>query len=94
MAIARILILANPDSGQVAQAMWWVGGLRRLCGGWLVKSHFTSPLDCQLESGQSQSVRAECGNNLLLDTFWESRNFLVKWYNSHGPLERGAMEKN
>ena len=34
-------------------------------GGWLVKSNFTSPLDCQLESGQSQSVRVECGKKCL-----------------------------
>ena len=26
------------------------------------KMDFTSPLDCQLESGQSQSVTVECGN--------------------------------
>ena len=32
--------------GIVAPAMWWVGWLRRLCGGgWFVKSDFISPLD-------------------------------------------------
>jgi len=35
----------------------------RVVGWRLVKSHFTSPLDFQLESGQSQSVRVKCGKN-------------------------------
>ena len=33
------------------------------------------------------SSNIQCGNNLSLHTFWEPRNFFVKWYNSHGPLE-------
>ena len=48
------------------------------------KMDFTSPLDCQLESGQSQSVRVKCGNNMcwtdvLLDFVWFEIDLNMFW---------------
>ena len=57
------------------------------------KCHLQTKIQLNKNTKVYEAVHHDCNRNLLL-FISESRNFLVKWYNSHDPLEQRAMEKN